>query len=193
MILECDETKSISKANQCLLFIFCLGHAFGLPHTDVNYYNFDRGDCLDYTIRPGNNLSPGEFNFNLLYTLYGSVNGDPSTSAAGEQASGTRPQNQARPRPNENEEEEEDEDDRRRRLGAPPVDDADEEAPEEIMQKYAAVRACLEEMSCNECLDQAFLDYDGTGRIIHDDTQGEACEFDLGDGYTVQTHKLLVI
>ena len=48
-----------------------LGHAFGLPHTDEQYYNDDLGDCLDYTVRPENNLEPGKYNFDLLNQLYG--------------------------------------------------------------------------------------------------------------------------
>jgi len=154
------------------LFISIIGHAFGLPHTDTNYYNFDRRDCLDYTIRPGNNLDPGEFNFNLLFSLYGSANGDPSTSAAGAQ------------------DQNDDEGDQRirRRLGEPAIEDT----PDAIKAKYESVRACLEELSCTECMDQAFFDYDSHGRMLHENDQGEACEFDLGEGYTIQTRKLLV-
>lgn len=196
------------------------GHAFGLPHTDENYYNFDRGDCLDYTNRPRNNLEPGtnasvvrvlimwyewhshkllnystillgEFNFNLLYSLYGSANGDTTTST-----SETRDRNvsnsNARPitaPTNVEEEEEDDEDDRR--LEAPV--DAKEETSDVIMEKYYSVAACLETKACSECMDEAFFDYGGARhRMLHESEQGEACEFDLGEGYTIQSHKLLV-
>jgi len=147
---------------------FISGHAFGLPHTDTNYYNIDRRDCLDYTIRPGNNLHPGEFNFNLLYSLYGSANGDPATSAAR-----TQTQNGSN-----------------RRLGAPATEE--DVTPDAIKVKLESVRACLEELSCAQCVDQAYFDYDGHGRMLHEDDHGEACEFDLGEGYSIQTHKLLV-
>ena len=172
------------------------GHAFGLPHTDENYYNFDRGDCLDYTTRPRNNLQPGEFNFNLLYSLYGSANNvaaPPTTSMTL-----TRERD-----PQQNEEdvenEEENEDDRRR-LGAPrskknrllEAPKEEDDTPDTIKERYAAVRACLEEFGCGECMQQAFFDYDGGRRMLHKDEQGEACEFHLGDGYMIQTHKLLV-
>jgi hypothetical protein len=50
-----------------------MGHGFGLPHTDEKYWNLDRGDCLDYTIRPERNLSPGLYNYQLLAQLYGTV------------------------------------------------------------------------------------------------------------------------
>lgn len=170
----------------------CLGHAFGLPHTDTNYYNFDRGDCLDYTLRPRNNLSPGEFNFNLLYSLYGSANGDPPTSAAGEAA---RPPTSGQIN-REDDEVNEDDDEDERRLGAPVrrLDDLpteDDDTPVAVTEKYAAVRACLEERGCAECVDETFFDY-GNVRMLHENDQGEACEFDLGEGYTIQTHKLLV-
>jgi hypothetical protein len=52
-----------------------MGHGFGLPHTNENQHNIDRGDCMDYTSRPQNNLEPGQYNYNLLYDLYGPVNG----------------------------------------------------------------------------------------------------------------------
>eukprot|EP00538_Stauroneis_constricta_P011754 CAMPEP_0119550314 /NCGR_PEP_ID=MMETSP1352-20130426/3844_1 /TAXON_ID=265584 /ORGANISM="Stauroneis constricta, Strain CCMP1120" /LENGTH=371 /DNA_ID=CAMNT_0007596115 /DNA_START=303 /DNA_END=1418 /DNA_ORIENTATION=+ len=47
------------------------GHGFGLPHTDEDHFNRDRGDCMDYTIRPRNNQVPGDFNLDLLVKLYG--------------------------------------------------------------------------------------------------------------------------
>ena len=43
----------------------------GLPHTDEDHFNRDRGDCMDYTIRPQNNMVPGDYNLNLLKQLYG--------------------------------------------------------------------------------------------------------------------------
>ena len=52
-----------------------LGHGWGLPHTDENYWNRDRGDCMDYTMRPRNNLEPGQYNCDLLQELYGTVGG----------------------------------------------------------------------------------------------------------------------
>lgn len=58
-----------------LLFCFSkTGHAFGLPHTDEEYYNAERGDCLDYTVNPKKNMQPGKYNFNLLKQLYGDSN-----------------------------------------------------------------------------------------------------------------------
>lgn len=53
-----------------------LGHAFALPHTDTDHFNADRGDCMDYTTTYFNNLNPGQVNFDRLYSLYGSANGN---------------------------------------------------------------------------------------------------------------------
>jgi hypothetical protein len=50
-----------------------IGHGFGLPHTDENFYNADLGNCLDYTITPKNNLHPDESNFKRLVSLYGTT------------------------------------------------------------------------------------------------------------------------
>ena len=107
-----------------------LGHAFGLPHTDTNYYNMDRGDCLDYTMRPRLNLKPGEFNFNLLYKVYGPAN----------------PENQAQ-RNNDGR--------RQRRLGTPVIDN---ETPNEIAEKYKSVVDCLTSKTCFECEGESIFD-----------------------------------
>ena len=51
-----------------------IGHGFGLPHTDEEYYNAERGDCLDYTVDPKKNMQPGKYNFDLLKQVYGESN-----------------------------------------------------------------------------------------------------------------------
>lgn len=130
--------------------------------------------------------------------MYGSANGDAPTSAAGESSVRPSEGNTARPSGENNfeeEEENEDDDERRldapnRRLGSPPSETTDN-TPASVTEKYIAVRACLEEKSCAECVDETFFDY-GNVRMLHENDQGEACEFDLGEGYTIQTHKLLV-
>jgi hypothetical protein len=52
-----------------------IGHGFGLPHTDENFYNSDSGECMDYTSNPQNNLRPGPANFEFLAALYGTISG----------------------------------------------------------------------------------------------------------------------
>jgi hypothetical protein len=58
-----------------------LGHGFGLSHTDVNPYNQDTGDCMDYTVSPENNLDPGQYNFERLASMYMQHKNDDALSA----------------------------------------------------------------------------------------------------------------
>jgi hypothetical protein len=51
-----------------------LGHGFGLPHWDENFYNKDLGNCMDYTQNPEENSKPNESNFLYLAQLYGGRN-----------------------------------------------------------------------------------------------------------------------
>jgi predicted nucleic acid-binding Zn-ribbon protein len=48
-----------------------IGHGFGLPHTDENFYNADLGNCMDYTINPEVNQHPDASNYSFLLDLYG--------------------------------------------------------------------------------------------------------------------------
>eukprot|EP00536_Pseudo-nitzschia_multiseries_P012775 jgi/Psemu1/326962/estExt_fgenesh1_pg.C_5070001 len=48
-----------------------LGHGFGLPHWDENFFNADLGNCMDYTQKPGDSKLPDESNFLYLAQLYG--------------------------------------------------------------------------------------------------------------------------
>uniref|UniRef100_A0A7S3P7H1 Uncharacterized protein n=1 Tax=Amphora coffeiformis TaxID=265554 RepID=A0A7S3P7H1_9STRA len=103
------------------------GHGFGLPHTDEDHFNRDRGDCMDYTTRTWNNRQPGQFNLDLLVTLYGTPS-QPLTSDPLAEFSTLAPMAAPRlPTPptlrpwrddteNEKEEDDEREDDRRRFL-----------------------------------------------------------------------------
>lgn len=50
-----------------------IGHSFGLPHTDEDFFNPDLGNCMDYTANPSANMSPDETNFLFLQDLYGRV------------------------------------------------------------------------------------------------------------------------
>jgi hypothetical protein len=76
--------NSVAKMNEFYLnqaddierqYTMCheIGHGFGLPHTDENFYNADLGNCLDYTISPKNNLHPSETNYKRLVSLYGTT------------------------------------------------------------------------------------------------------------------------
>ena len=48
-----------------------LGHGFGLPHWDEDFYNKDLGNCMDYTQNPHKSSKPDESNFLYLAQLYG--------------------------------------------------------------------------------------------------------------------------
>ena len=141
------------------------GHGLGLPHTDEDHFNRDRGDCMDYTIRPERNGVPGEYNLNLLEQLYGTPN-RPLTSIPGESDptldnanndnndasswgdilppstfdynSENENQNQ-----NQKEEEEEEDDDRRRRYLGDDLDDADVDAFEKQKSMECKEEYCI--------------------------------------------------
>jgi hypothetical protein len=49
------------------------GHAFGLPHSDEDFYNKDLGNCMDYTANPAANQQPDGTNYAFLQDLYGTV------------------------------------------------------------------------------------------------------------------------
>mmetsp|Transcript_20432 Transcript_20432/g.48560 ORF Transcript_20432/g.48560 Transcript_20432/m.48560 type:complete len:631 (-) Transcript_20432:769-2661(-) len=66
-----------------------LGHGFGLPHWDENFYNQDLGNCMDYTTNPGQNSMPETSNFLYLAQLYGGRNVTASDSGNGEFAATT--------------------------------------------------------------------------------------------------------
>ena len=91
--------SSVAKMNEYYLqnadqyqkqYTMCheMGHGFGLPHTDENFYNKDLGNCLDYTIHPEVNMQPAKMNFNRLKTLYGVVPGTNSGSSSNSSSSG---------------------------------------------------------------------------------------------------------
>lgn len=65
-----------TESEEQRLYTVCheLGHGFGLPHWDVDFYNRDLGNCMDYTIRPENNMKPSASNFEYLAQLYGGRN-----------------------------------------------------------------------------------------------------------------------
>ena len=162
-----------------------LGHAFGLPHTDENYYNRNRGDCLDYTTRFGSNLSPGKYNFELLAELYGSRNPSSTSTSSELLQSGVQQSDE-----NEN-------GDRRRgapakrRLGS--LAHQKVKIPRFILDSFSSTAKMLETMSCDDLhVDAASPNV----RMLHHHEHGEGCEVDLGSGegnsYSIQIHKLHV-
>lgn len=159
-----------------------LGHGFGLPHTDENYFNRDRGDCMDYTSRPHNNLRPGHFNFDVLNRLYG-VQNDTSvadSSSAMSPISGGTPSSPPNYDPNkwkskeDKEKEKEEEEDRRRNL---------KDVPAEVMDRYFDAMAELDGGLHRRSL---------SSRILHTNEHSEHSEVDLGQGYRIHVSKFLV-
>ena len=74
--------SSVAKLNEFYLassdenqrqYTMCheIGHGFGLPHTDENFYNADLGNCMDYTSNPEVNKQPAQVNYLFLFDLYG--------------------------------------------------------------------------------------------------------------------------
>jgi hypothetical protein len=70
------------ESNDQKLYTVCheIGHGFGLPHWDEDFFNKDLGNCMDYTNNPANNKLPDASNFIYLGNLYGDAGG--STSSA---------------------------------------------------------------------------------------------------------------
>lgn len=128
---------------------------------------------MDYTNRPGRNLDPGVFNFDLLASIYGSIRAGvsaPTTTTpewTGQQSDIGESDSSNSWNGNKNDDEEkEDHENRwlRRRMTTVqlPVDVSDS-----IMEQYHRAVMQIEQMTCIDCL------------------------VDLTDGYRVEVHRLL--
>jgi len=69
-----DGERQYTMCHEC-------GHGWGLGHQDENFYNLDLGTCLDYTLRPSENQRPNEKDYDILATVYGTVNNGTSSSS----------------------------------------------------------------------------------------------------------------
>jgi hypothetical protein len=150
-----------------------MGHGFGLPHTDENFYNKDLGNCMDYTVHPEVNMQPATANFNFLAQLYGTVDGSPvpvsnttsaalTTNNAVSSGSGNRRNLSGRYLRRGS-----------RRVGALPPQ----------------VEAALEDIDL--LVDNGTVGTAEQGwRLLHKSAHGEAHEIDLGNGFTIQIHLL---
>lgn len=89
--------NSIAKLNQFYLdfesdaqklYTSCheLGHGFGLPHWDEDFYNKDLGNCMDYTQNPHKSSKPDESNFYYLAQLYGGLDVNTNKELSAEDA-----------------------------------------------------------------------------------------------------------
>lgn len=169
-----------------------IGHGFGLPHSDENFYNKDLGNCMDYTNQPENNMSPNEQNYKFLADLYGSLDGsyiqsgnmtiessvvvapsDPSTDPpCNENCHGGK----ARP----------DHKDEGGRMLRSRVDliTADQEATRLRMIRLSE--------DIDRLIDTSVDGHVPNGRRVLGSTDSDVYEVDLGGGYAVRYHMLLV-
>lgn len=135
-----------------------MGHAFGLPHTDEDYYNADRGNCLDYTVRPEENIAVGKYNFDLLAQIYGVRDEQRMLAGAGKK----------------------------------PVQDGpttiEQEPPKHVQFRINNFVEQMQVMSCDEWENIADIQL----KQLEQTDFGEACELNLGGGYSVQIRKLLM-
>jgi hypothetical protein len=72
-----NEYYLTSSNDDARLYTMCheIGHGFGLPHWDEDFFNQDLGNCMDYTNRPQDNKTPDTSNFEFLAELYGTKDG----------------------------------------------------------------------------------------------------------------------
>jgi hypothetical protein len=147
-----------------------IGHAFGLPHTDEDFYNEDLKNCMDYSSRPENNMQPALPNFEFLTILYGSID---DTIPQGGNSTDTPSLPSAQ-----------DTNDRRLR-GRSPTSNV---LPPKIERALDEIDALV---------DSGMIGADIRGtiqrkgwRLLHTSEHRRTHEIDLGDGYVVQLHML---
>ena len=129
-----------------------IGHSFGLPHTDEDFFNADLGNCMDYTSNPGANISPDESNFLFLQDLYGTI-----------------PER------------------RRRQRETVPFSasaSAPKVIPDDIRRKLKDIIPRIENRVDGNAREDGW-------RLLHRSEQGEAHSLSLGNGWSVEVHKLL--
>jgi hypothetical protein len=162
-----------------------------------NHYNRDRGDCLDYTRNPENNLLPGQHNLDLLEKLYGTpsrpLNANTSTATANYDAeTRTATSGGQTPTPdyidrdqdkNENDKDTE-KDDRRHLLGR-------QSYLRHGHRMMAANDSALQVDNGTIRDDQAFLQESIQKAMDH--CKHEHCVYDLNEKYQVRVQKLLAV
>ena len=152
-----------------------VGHAFGLAHTDENFYNKDQGNCMDYTSWPRNNMNPGQFLFDHLAEMYGVVNSNastgPSTSTGSNNGTIHAHHNHVT------------------RRGARRLMDG--KAPHHVQEQYKLAAAALKTMSCLAWAQLSPMEHNAW--MLHKRDHGEECSINLGEGYSMRIHKLLAV
>ena len=134
---------------------------FGLPHSDESFTNADLGNCMDYTNHPEVNKQPDKSNFIFLEELYGDVPASNNFNTNNTGGSmGGRRQRRQR---------------LVRRLDA---------IPAWVLERWRSMEADLDHHAHG-------AEHNAAGwRLLHQCPYGEAHEADLGNGYSIQVHKL---
>jgi hypothetical protein len=153
-----------------------------LPHTDEDHFNRDRGDCLDYTNKVENNLVPGDYNLNLLKTLYGTPDSPllPIEALESVDEQGLPPprvngEDQSLPRNNGNDPQEEEEEKEKEK---------EKEGDRRLLRGLVGTPQSVATQVPQICLDRA--------RSAEALCDSDHCITDVGYGYTVHINKLLV-
>ena len=191
-------TGSTSKMNEYYLkgadesqrrYTLCheVGHSFGLPHTDENFYNKDLGNCMDYTNNPEANMRPDESNFVFLYDLYGALEGSapfvreteaPTTATVTAQAS-TNPSDEVNNGTRRRQ--------RRSLLRQSPSTTATAPTmPDHIRQKMKLLTQEYSSHSSDEKAERQGW------RRLSTSKGGQSHDIQLGEGWSLQINKLLV-
>uniref|UniRef100_A0A7S4QYC8 Peptidase M10 metallopeptidase domain-containing protein n=1 Tax=Ditylum brightwellii TaxID=49249 RepID=A0A7S4QYC8_9STRA len=175
-----------------------IGHGFGLPHTDEDFYNKDLGNCMDYTSNPKNNLRPSTMNFEFLANMYG-VDINPELSVDGGLDDGTRHRNRY------NQEETGEDENRRRKVRiwnyGDSTTDSDVSPEEEDIPEWNEYKSLVRTSSTSHLDDflEQVLHKDSVPpyarrtrkwRTLHKREEGQAHELDLGNGYTYRVSVL---
>ena len=147
-----------------------IGHGFGLPHWDEDFYNRNLGNCMDYTTIPRTNQRPDTSNFEFLAVMYGTVDGtrtptEPSTdNSVGWDSS-----------------------------GSPAFNPWWEDRRERNLRGSHGNRERLFSASVKEAYRAAMDDFEHPSwRKLHESDYGRALEMDLGEGFRLQAHMLKV-
>jgi len=157
-----------------------IGHGFGLPHTDENFFNSDLGNCMDYTNNPEVNMQPATPNFNFLAQLYGTVDGSPIPATdSGNVQSSTQDVSGSGGGGG------------RRFLRKSSHATSTATISAGMRSVPAPVMAAFDDI--DQVVDNWMVDSEQERqgwRKLHESEHGEAHEVDLGDGFVVQIHML---